>query len=75
MVGSSVLHYGALFFYDLETYVVQKQYIYIHVELSRAASHRPVWIHRKSEFDVRVKGSFCSVWVDNYTIAQLVEHR
>ena len=28
-----------------------------------------------SWFDVRVKGSFCSVWVDNYTIAQLVEHR
>ena len=50
---------------NIRIYIFKTCIIYIYI----------FFFGRKSEFDVRVKRSFCSVWVDNYTIAQLVEHR
>ena len=41
----------------------------------RAASHPPVWIHRKCELQSlkKILNGLC--WDDDYTIAQWLEHR
>ena len=41
----------------------------------RAASHPPVWIHRKCELRSLKKMLNSLCWDDDYTIAQWLEHR
>ena len=41
----------------------------------RAASHPPVWIHRKCELRSLKKMLNGLCWDDDYTIAQWLEHR
>ena len=41
----------------------------------RAASHPPVWIHRKCELRSLKKMLNSLRWDDDYTIAQWLEHR
>ena len=62
-----------LIFYDLG---LPRASLYVKcVGTVRAASHPPVWIHRKCELRSLKKMLNCLCWDDDYTIAQWLEHR
>ena len=61
---------------DVMTWGSPRARVYVKcVGTVRAASHPPVWIHRKCELRSLKKKLNSLCWDDDYTIAQWLEHR
>ena len=61
---------------DVMTWGSPRARVYVKcVGTVRAASHPPVWIHRKCELRSLKKMLNSLCWDDDYTIAQWLEHR